>query len=69
MNIMMFYLGALALFGLSAILIRDTSPFSRMGCATYERKRRRWLMGVILLIMATLALGIGMLAHFFSGSP
>jgi hypothetical protein len=63
----MFYLGSLALFGLSATLIREASPFSRLGCFAYEKKRKLKLVGQILLVVATLALGIGVLSQFVSG--
>ena len=64
----MFYLGALALFGLSAILIRDASPFSRASCFAYEKIRKRKLFGQILLVVATLALGIGVLSQLVSSN-
>ena len=62
----MFYLGSSVLFGLAAILIRGTSPFSPVGSSTYERKKKRWVMGMILLIGAAFALGIGVLAQLAS---
>jgi hypothetical protein len=69
MNTMAFYLGALALGGFSVILIRSASPYSLSGCSVYERKRNRRLIGVILLVVATLFLGIGGLAQFVSSNP
>jgi hypothetical protein len=62
----MFYLGALGLFGLGSLLIRHTSPYSRSGGAKYERKRTRKIVGVILLIAGVLLLGLGVLRQFFS---
>jgi hypothetical protein len=69
MNTIMFYLGALALFGLSTVLIGETSPYSRSVGPTFERKRKRRLVGQIVLVMATLSLGIGVLAQFVSSNP
>ena len=66
MNTMVFYLGSSALLGLAAILIRGTSPFSPTAYYAYESKRKRWLIGVILLIMAAFSFGIGALSQFFS---
>ena len=62
----MFYLGSLVLFGLSVTLIRGASPYSRLGCLAYEKKRKHRLVGQILLIMAMLALGIGVVSQFVS---
>jgi len=67
MNTMVYYLGSLALFGFSSVLFRGTSPFLPIDCSTYERRRARRVVGVILLIGGALVLGIGLLAQFFSG--
>jgi hypothetical protein len=61
-----FYLGAVGLFGLGALLLRKTSPYSRVGGIRYERKRTRKIVGAILLIAAALLLGLGLLNEFFS---
>jgi uncharacterized membrane protein len=65
----MFYLGSLALFGISATLIRGASPYSQSGCFAFEKKRKHKLVGQILLVMAIFALGIAVLAQFFSTPP
>ena len=66
MNTMLFYLGAVTLCGFSAILIRETSPFSfpmgRMG----ENVSKRKFAGRILLIVAALFAGMGVLAQLLS---
>ena len=61
-----FYLGAAALFGLGALCIRKTSPYSKVGGTTYERRRTRRVIGEILLIAGALLLGLGLLSQFFS---
>ena len=62
----MFYLGSLALFGLSATFLRGASPYSESGCYAYEKNRKYRLVGQILLIMAIFALGIAVLSQFYS---
>ena len=72
MNTMVFYLGALTLCGLSVILIREASPYplsAGAGSSTEERISMRRLAGRILLIIAALSAGMGVLAQFFFGSP
>ena len=69
MNSVIFYLGALALFGLFTIFNKKTSPWSRSGGIKYVKKRKRKLIGKILLIIATLSLGLGVLTQFFSSNP
>jgi len=62
----MFYLGSLALFGVSTILIREASPCSRSCCFVYEKKRKWRVVGQMLLAMAIVALGLGMLSQYIS---
>ena len=64
----MFYLGSIALFGISVTLIKGASPYSQLSCIAYEKKRKHRLVGQILLVMATLALGIGALSQVVSSS-
>jgi putative flippase GtrA len=66
---MTFYCGAGMLFGFSVILIRGTSPYSLSDYFTYETKRKLRLVGMLLLVMATLSLGIGVVIQFFSSIP
>ena len=60
------YVGAVGLFVVGALCIRHTSPFSRAGGTNYERKKQRKIVGEILLIAATLLLGLAMLSEFIS---
>jgi hypothetical protein len=64
----MFYLGSLALFGLSITLIKGASPYSQSSCIAFEKKRKHRLVGQVLLVMAALTLGIGILAQLVSSS-
>jgi len=73
MNTMDFYLGALALCALSATLIRETSPYPRSGdpikyqtMMMPERKGARVFVGRILLGIALLSAGAGLLAQLQS---
>ena len=65
----MFYLGALGLFGLGGFLIGNTSPYTRAGGAKYERRRRLKTLGGILLIAGLLLLGMAVLTQIVSGAP
>jgi hypothetical protein len=66
MNTMMFYLGALVLCGLSALLIRERPNYSRSAAPTSERKRTQRLLGRILLGFAVFFTGMGVLTQFLS---
>jgi hypothetical protein len=63
-----FYVLSLILFGLGVLLLRKTSPYSRAGGLKYERKMRRKVIGVILLIAAVLAFGLALLCQFYPAS-
>lgn len=69
MNAIGFYLAALVLAGLGVYLSLNTSPYSRLGGAKYERRRRRRDVGVILWVLAAIALCMGLISQFASGSP
>lgn len=60
------YFWALVLYGLGALLGYHTSPFSRIGGAKLERRKKRKVAGMICLIAATLLLGIAILSQFVS---
>jgi uncharacterized membrane protein len=66
MMTLMFYLGAITLFGLGSLFIRHTSPYTRKGGAEYEKRKKRRLIGVALLIVAAFILVIGLLSQFSS---
>jgi uncharacterized membrane protein len=62
-----FYLGAGGLFVLGVLCMWHTSPYTRAGGNTYERRRTRRIAGVLLLIAGAIILGLGALNQFFSG--
>jgi O-antigen/teichoic acid export membrane protein len=64
MTAIFFYILSVVLFGLGALLMRKTSPYSRTGGIKYERKMRRKTIGVILLLAALLAFGLAVLCQF-----
>ena len=64
----MFYLGALGLFVLGSLLLRNTSPYSRVGGVTYDKRRKRRSIGVILLFAGAILLGIAVLRQFVSSN-
>lgn len=66
MRILIFYLGALGLFGLGALLLRKTSPYTRKGGAKFERRMKRRTLGEIFLIAGALLFGLAVLTQFFS---
>jgi O-antigen/teichoic acid export membrane protein len=66
MMILIFYLGALGLFGLGALLIRKTSPYTRKGGIKFERRMKRRTLGAVLLMAGALLLGLAVLTQFFS---
>jgi hypothetical protein len=66
MNSITIYLGAFGLFGLGSLLIRNTSPYSRLSSTEYARRRKRKILGEMLLIVGALLLGLAMLAQFVS---
>lgn len=57
-----FYPAALILFGIGAILRRDTDYFTTCGGDDYARKRTRRLVGVMILFTAALALVIALIS-------
>jgi hypothetical protein len=64
MNPIMMYLGALGLFGLGSLLIRNTAAYSRLSSAEYQKRKKRKIAGQILLIAAVLLFGLAMVAQF-----
>jgi uncharacterized membrane protein len=66
---MYFYLGAVVLIVVGALLMKKTSPFSRVGGRAYERKRKRKVLGVLLLVVAALALGAGAIVQLLQSHP
>jgi hypothetical protein len=66
MNPILLYIGALGLFGLGSLLIRNTSPYSRLSGPEHKKRRKRKIAGEILLIAAVLLFGLAILAQFTS---
>jgi hypothetical protein len=68
MSPIMFYLVAVALFGLGALLIRNTDPHESSGGDRYAARMRRRLAGKISMVAATLSLGLGIMTQFYSSN-
>jgi len=66
MNPIAMYFVALGLFVLGFLFMRNTSPYSRAVGAKYKRKKRRKLIGELVLIMGALVLVMAIIAQFFS---
>ena len=70
MNAMILDIGAVALCGLSVMLIKETSTYSlsdhpiKYEAMITERKGKRVLIGRLLLVIAVLFAGMGLLAQF-----
>ena len=68
MNVIVFYVGAVSLYGAGAVCLRHTSPYTRSGGDHYLRRDRRRLIAKTLLAMATMALTIGLIVQFVASS-
>lgn len=66
---MLFYLGAFALFTLGAFFNRKTSLYTSGGGAKYESRRKRKLIGQILICTAAIPLVLGLLTQIFPSNP
>jgi uncharacterized membrane protein HdeD (DUF308 family) len=60
------FLLAIGLLALCAVLMKNTSPHSGLGGPDYERRRIRRLLGVLLLVAGTIALGVALIALVLS---
>lgn len=67
MNPLTIYLGALGLFGFGSIFIRNANCYSRTDGAKNERKRKRKILGEILLIAAIVLLLLAVVTQLVSG--
>jgi hypothetical protein len=63
MNPIILYVAALALFGVGHLLIRNTSPFSRLNTIEYEKRRNRRIVGQIFWIAGAILLALAMLTQ------
>jgi len=68
-NSINFIVGAVLLLGLAWLLTRNTEPYCDCGAERYQWRRRRRLVGNILLVMAGLALIIAALGLIVSATP
>jgi hypothetical protein len=66
MNPLAIYLGALGLFGFGSIFIRNTNCYSRTNGAKNERKRKRKILGELLLIAAIVLLVLAVVTQMVS---
>lgn len=66
MNFLMFYLGAFVLLCLGALFLRNTSARGRMGGAEFEARRKRRMIGNILIAAAAVSLTTGIITQVFS---
>jgi hypothetical protein len=69
METAMTYFGAMALFGLSAVLIKGTSPFSDASCAEYIGRQKRRRIGQLILFIASIIMAIAVLDQIISSAP
>jgi hypothetical protein len=68
-NSLNFIFGAVLLLGLAWLLTRNTEPYCDCGPEGYQWRRRRRLVGNILLVMAGLAFIIAALGFIVSAAP
>jgi hypothetical protein len=68
MNVMVFYFGAVGLYGAGAVCMRHTSPYTRSGGDHYLRRDRRRLIAITLIALATMALATGLLVQMLAES-
>jgi len=66
MNTMIFYFGAVTLCGVAAILVRSASSYSLSSGLMGEHKSKRRFVGRIVLAVAALFAGMGVLAQLHS---
>jgi len=66
MSAIVFYLFSVVLFGLGTLCLRKTSPYSRAGGTSYEKKMTRKVIGEIIMVAAALSFGLAILTQFFS---
>jgi tetratricopeptide (TPR) repeat protein len=67
MNTLAFYLGALALFGLGALCLWNTSVLTHSGGPEFLAKRRRRIAGILVMMVAATALITALISQFSSG--
>jgi len=55
---------AIGLYGLGALFMKNTHPYSSPRTETFERKQQRKRIGMTLLALASLILGIAGLSQY-----
>jgi hypothetical protein len=68
MNVIVCYVGAVGLYGMGALCLRHTSPYSRAGGDHYLRRDRRRLIAMVMLVAATLCLATGLMIQAVESS-
>ena len=66
MNAIGFFIAALGLFVLAAILISNTDPHKTTGGSDYEKRMQRRLIGNLLIVAGMFLFGLALLTQFFS---
>jgi O-antigen/teichoic acid export membrane protein len=61
MKVIIPYLVALAMLGLGAFLMKHTSRYSRTGGEEFERRMKRRVIAIVLLIAGVMFLGLAVL--------
>jgi hypothetical protein len=60
------FLAAVALIGLSALVLRKTTALARVGGVQYERRRRRKAIGLVLLVAAVMCVVVASITLYYS---
>jgi len=66
MHILPLYLISVVGFAAGWFLMRDSSPYSRLGGSLYEKRMKRRLFGKICYSIGALCLTVGVLAQVLS---
>lgn len=62
----LFFLGAIALIALGALVLRNTTSLARIGGMQFERRRRRRMIGRVLLVSAGILAVVGGITLYYS---
>ena len=63
MSTIAFYLGALLIFILGCLSLKNTSPYTRAGGAKFEKRTKRKLLGLLLIVVAGIFLVMAIIAQ------
>jgi hypothetical protein len=64
MNAVIFYCAGGTMFAVGSLMMRNTERYHSEGGSSFERMQTRRLLGIIVLIAATMLLGLGLLTQF-----